>query len=296
MAADSSQSDDGRKPGSVAALVIAVLVGLSAVGAAASIIYFLLFNVLSNSSRTAADFARLEKAALQILLFSIAVGVIAMAVLEAVKRLTPIRAVYHLRALTSRLGAGSTDFLSETISHGRRRTTPFDLPVEQLTAQIGAALDQIVSSIEMLPLAWQPVEESAIFDGVVSPLVHQRLQLVNAIIGREFFTIAPPAPDGSPAPASPTEDTDLRRDMEAILRVALDAGLDNLQLSIGSDWKRLVRLSASIISAVSALAVSVLYGVDVTVLLVSAVGAFVLGGFFAWLSRDLTAVIERWRR
>jgi hypothetical protein len=292
----SERSERGGR--SALVLVIALLFGLIAVGAAASLTYFLLFNLLSNPDRTAADLGRLETAAFQILLFSIAVGIIAMAVLEVLKRLTPIRALYHLWTLSNHLGRGPAEFLGDVVSHGRRRTAPFDLPIEQLTAQLGAALDQITSSVITLPIVWDPVNESGLFSEVPSPLTQSRFDLINAVAGRPFFVFhsSPSTPSGDGPSTTSKDGADPQRDMEGVLRAALDSGLDNLQLSIGSGWKRLVRLSAAIISAIAALTVSVLNNVSVTAMLVSVVGAFILGGFFAWLSRDIVAVLERWRQ
>ena len=296
-APETSPKESGKRGGgSTLTLIIGLNFGLLAVGAAASLTYFLLYNVLNSSNTTAADFARLEKAAFQILLFSVAVGVIAMAVLEVLKRLTPVRALYHLRALSHYLGDGPAEFLSEITSHGRHRIATFDLPLEQLTAQLSAVLDQITSSVIALPVVWDPVGESGTLKQIPSPLIERRLQLINAVVGRQFFVSPSSTPSGNNPPAKLSENIDLQHEMEAVLRATLDSGLDNLQLSIGSGWKRTIRMSAAVIAAISALTVSVLYNVSVTVLLVSAVGAFILGGFFAWLSRDLVAVVERWRR
>jgi hypothetical protein len=65
---------------------------------------------------------------------------------------------------------------------------------------------------------------------------------------------------------------------------------------VGYGWKRLVRLSAAFVSAASAVAISLLKGASYRIVLVAFLGAFIIGGFFSWLSRDLVAAVERWRR
>jgi hypothetical protein len=292
---------------------IRILVILSAMLAffAALIAAYLLLSAVLVKRQAAFDFAKLEKSAIQILLFGIAVGVTAMAIIEVLKRLLPIRAVYHIALLSKNLGRESFDFLAEAISGNRRRAIFFDLPIEQLSAQIGVVLDQIVAAIEVMPIVWDPLTERG-FVGEHSISMKHRLELVNAVVGRPFFVLQQQEPLATPSganevpatpsganevPATPSEvNAELRRDMETALRSALDSRLDTLQLSVASGWKRVVRLSAALVSAASALALSVLSGVNYQVLLVALLAAFVVGGFFSWLSRDLVALVERWRR
>ena len=290
-------------------LLIAALV-FSTVAAVIGIVYVLLSGIALKSHQAAFDFSRLERAALQLLLFGIAVGVTAMAVIEVIKRTTPVRAAYHVAVLSRRLGPDSYAVLRDLVTGRRQNVILLDLPIEQLTGQIGAALDQIVAGLDVIPIVWSPEREQGTVNKPAPPL-RARLELLNAVVGRQFFVVtekdqgAPPDKDkGSP----PSKDQivlpgdekstaqELRRDLETALRSALDAGLDNVQLSVGSGWKRLVRLSAAAVSAIAALIISILNGETYEIVLIAFLGAFVVGGFFSWLSRDLVAVVERWRQ
>ncbi len=87
-----------------------------------------------------------------------------------------------------------------------------------------------------------------------------------------------------------------RENLEGIMRDALHLELDRLQIVLGGRWRRLLWYISCTASA--ALAGGVLIGSDVH--LVAAVElaaiAFFVGGFFATLSRDVVAGVERWRR
>ena len=296
-----------RSPLAVPLLVPLVFATIAAV---IGIVYVLLSGIALKSHQAAFDFSRLERAALQLLLFGIAVGVTAMAVIEVIKRTTPIRAAYHVAVLSRRLGPDSYAVLRDLVTGRRQNVILLDLPIEQLTGQIGAALDQIVASLDVIPVVWSPELEQGTVNKPAPP-VRARLELLNAVVGRQFFVVtekdegapsgkdqtAPPSNDQSP-PSSDKKPAaqELQRDLETTLRSALDAGLDNVQLSVGSGWKRLVRLSAALVSALAALIISILNGETYEIVLIAFLGAFVIGGFFSWLSRDLVAVVERWRQ
>lgn len=277
----------------LAVLLFIVLVSFAIV-VITGIVYLLLSGIVLKSHQVDFDFSRLERAALQILFFGIAIGVTAMAVIEVIKRTTPIRAAYHVAALSKRLGHDSYTLLRDIITARRRSVTFFDLPIEQLTGQIGAALDQIVANIEVIPIVWDPKLEQGTVNQP-SPSIRQRLELLNAVVGRQFFVVTE-EDQSTPSVAEKPSEQELQRDLETALRSALDAGLDNIQLSLGSGWKRLVRISAAFVSAASALAISILNGATYQIVLIAFLGAFIIGGFFSWLSRDLVAVVERWRQ
>lgn len=288
-----------RSPLAVPLLIALVFLTIAAV---IGIVYVLLSGIALKSHQTAFDFSRLERAALQLLLFGIAVGVTAMAVIEVIKRTTPVRAAYHVAVLSRRLGPDSYAVLRDLVTGRRQNLLLLDLPIEQLTGQIGAALDQIVAGLDVIPVVWSPELEQGTVNKPAPP-VRARLELLNAVVGRQFFVVtekdqgAPPSKDqGAPPSDKKSTSQELQRDLETALRSALDAGLDNVQLSVGSGWKRLVRLSAALVSAVAALIISILNGETYEIVLIAFLGAFVIGGFFSWLSRDLVAVVERWRQ
>jgi hypothetical protein len=243
------------------------------------IVYLLLSGIALKSQQTAFDYSRLERTAVQVLLFGAAIGVTAMAVIEVIKRITPVRAAYHVSALSKRLGPDSFSLLREVITVRQRNVTFFDLPIEQLTGQIGAALDQIVANIEVVPITWNPELEQGTADQP-APLIKRRLELLNAVIGRQFFVVTQEN-QGKSSLFKGFTGQESRRDLETALRSALDAGLDNIQLSVGYGWKRLVRLSAALISAISAVAISVLNGASYRL----ALAAFLERYSKPWFSR-----------
>jgi hypothetical protein len=82
---------------------------------------------------------------------------------------------------------------------------------------------------------------------------------------------------------------------EGNMRAQLDLELNQLQIQIGNRWRRLVRTVSSVTAALLATGILVLSGVDPEVTVGLIVSAFLVGGFFSWLSRDAVAAIERWR-
>jgi hypothetical protein len=72
--------------------------------------------------------------------------------------------------------------------------------------------------------------------------------------------------------------------------------LDNLQAELGNRWLWRLRLSWCALTALFALAVLIYVPVPAGAKLAAFIGSFLLGGFLAGFFRDLTALIERYRR
>lgn len=134
----------------------------------------------------------------------------------------------------------------------------FDLPTEQLAAQIGAAADAAISSRDSYR------------------------DLVRALAG--------PSLDAPPHNDNQSDDRGLR------LAQRVRVGVDQLQISLGEAWRRFVQGAALWVAG--AYGISFAYAGDIGAashgrfVLV----ALILGGVFAWIARDLSRVVENARR
>jgi hypothetical protein len=233
-----------------------------------------------------------------LLIFTATVGIVTMAVLEALKRLIPVRGYFHrwqieyslgnkgLAAITSLLSPppsalGFTDPQSSisviggppNLISGSRASAPalswFDVPVEQLTAQIGTLAQQELdlSSTGRSSEAGGPILKGP--------------SLIDALVG---------------VPVMKGLTTDGPETNVASLRPQIEIRLDALQVDIGSRWRRVVRLAACIVATGITISVLLFSSVSIAIAIAVVVTTFFVGGFFAWLARDVVAGIERWRR
>jgi hypothetical protein len=165
----------------------------------------------------------------------------------------------------------------------------FDLPIEQLSAQVGIAADLAIS---------QPADYAELLLALAGP----------ARLG-EIDVLAPPvhvnddgriirAPAAAIADASDAAYNSGGDDGTAYVLVAqsVRAGVDMMQISLGQRWRRGVQGSAAVVSGILGVIGAFLLHGSVTSEVLLGVVAFVLGGFFAWLVRDIVAIVERARR
>jgi hypothetical protein len=150
----------------------------------------------------------------------------------------------------------------------RKRRALYDLPIGQLVAQIGIAAE--------LALA-DPTHYAALLTAIVGETPASRVQV-------------PMTVTAAGAAAHPTENRDAPVRQSQLLRAALD----QLQISVADRWRRYVQGTALWLSGAYGLALGYLLNMPGRSVYVIA-GLFI-GGFFAWLARDLAAGIERWRR
>ncbi len=231
----------------------------------------------------------------QTLTLSAVTGFAAMATLEMLKRL------FHLRGWYFSLRVPGSEFLRSARSlrpgeegdpgektkrepaevSRRGGVSRFDLPLEQLMAQLGYATDQALDRLF-------PVRSPAKAPGQAA---------------------SPEAPEPSGA------GDDSRRDSpdykllaglvgeaslegkvdQATLRLETQAALDNLQVSVGNDWRWLLRLTSCLLAALFALFALIYVPVPPGSKIAALAGSFLLGGFFAGFFRDLAAIAERFR-
>ncbi len=197
----------------------------------------------------------------------------------------------------------------------------FDLPLEQLCGQIGAAADLALTV---------PVGLARLLAALAGPSAHERVwelledadrrnltsdqsRLLSnrglsgaetqMLLSRERFSAierqliergdwGPKDKDQLLAGRDPTSDEIMER--RGVVGYHIQRGVDALQASIGYQWRWYIRASASGLSGLLGLAI-------MTFATAPAKTAFVLvslllGGFFASVARDLAAAVERIRR
>ncbi|MFF4427052.1 hypothetical protein ACFY04_41005 [Streptomyces sp. NPDC001549] len=202
----------------------------------------------------------------EVIWFALVCGLASMATVEALKQLTGIRGWYqrsqvanwmmrrHRRAPWPRSLHPGMEFIDRQA---------FDLPIEQLAAQISAAADS----------AWAIRR-------------HGQIEFLEALAG-DLDGI-----DETYRPAEAQDGPFSPREVQAAERV--QRGVDQLQISVGHSWRRFVRASALWVSGAYGIALAgalSIGGIGVHIL-----AAVLIGGVFAWILHDIAAVIERWRR
>lgn len=205
-----------------------------------------------------------------LLVFAMITGVMSMAIIETVKRLTRVRSRYQIYQIHHWLDGqdGSPQELAFQelvrafgLPSGSMMTQLFDLPIEQLSAQISAAAD--------LALAFP--ERSRFLLAALARVPHSTIAEI-------------PFSEG-------------RVDSRAIeLTHQVRTGLNMLQINVGQGWTRQLRLTGCWLSGLIGLLVSVFGYIPPGLSREYVLAALLVGGFFAWLARDLSALIERLRR
>jgi hypothetical protein len=239
---------------------------------------------IASFSASQADATHAAGMSADILLFSLISGVISMAMLQTLKSLLPIRAAYHglyLRHWLAQRGGddGSASFrqllqgLGTRFDESPRLASKFardsrhqvlDLPAELLAAQISAAVDLALGA----------------------PADYQRL-----------LTVLCGPPNGA-AVERLAKLGRLEPDDPSSIEVGrrLTTAVDILQISLGHGWRIRVRTAAVVTSGIVGVFLVDVADVRPDHRGVLILASLILGGFFAWLARDLTAIVERARR
>lgn len=245
----------------------------------------------------ARDDGRFDAEIGNVLSLALAAGLITTAALELAKRLTPLRGWFQRREIRRYLSEDSRQTESHVArqldralgdaiffrgeSEWREDYYPpraafwafrshdlryiYALPMEQLTAQIGGAVELALGSTDT---------------------ASQYEALLTALAGEPATQL--------------TKQGDGEDSGQAVLRNRVShhvqRGLEALQIVVGHRWRWFVRGSAVVIATVVALLISAqadlgLYGSWPELVIIA-----VLGGLLSWFSRDVMAVVERWRR
>ena len=237
----------------------------------------------------------------QTLTLSAVVGFAAMATLEIVKRLFHLRGWFFLSRVPGaeflrsarsvrpgEKGEKEKGDPAEKEKKGEKEKSAevdrwagagrFDLPLEQLMAQLGYATDQALDRLF-------PVRSS---DSAPS-------QATSA----EPPDAADDARRGSPEYkllARLVGEASLKGKVDpTMLRIETQAALDDLQVSVGNAWRWRLRLTSCVLAALFALVALLYVPVPPGSKIAALAGSFLLGGFFAGFFRDLAAIVERFR-
>jgi hypothetical protein len=265
----------------ISGLILAALLAIS-------IFIFWFFSNPADLTRQQATAALVTFAA-QALALAAVTGFASMATLEMAKRL------FHLRGWFFMRGIGE-DIKFALIQAGWRRryepenipaearepsilTAPavqrFDIPLEQLIAQISHLADR---------------ELSAFDSDRPGPL---RSPALNGLLGP---VAAPPWWDESAGSVHPAEREDWAGEYLVSMRADTEAALDNLQVRLGAAWRARLRLASCGLAALFAAGALIYVPVPPGTKTAALVTSFVLGGFLAGFFRDVAALVERFRR
>jgi hypothetical protein len=228
----------------------------------------------------------------QLVAFSLLCGGVSFATLEIFKRLVGIRGLFQRRQtriwLDERTGGNGQAALDELLTAiglrgvaTTRQALPsgelrvFNLPTEQLAAQVSGAADVALTTPEPSRYQW----------------------LISGLTGNPF------KPASAEGRGRQSDQSQSSRDSQSLpgenyqLAQRVQAGVDQLQISLGERWRRYIQGAALWISGAYGIglvqgAVSHPYAAEARYVL----AALIIGGPFAWIARDLAAVIERFRR
>lgn len=251
-------------------------------------------------------------------------GASSMALIETVKRLSAVRAAFQLRLVRAellRLGMARAvelpsfraaeldrrgleqqvallrseslalaDYLRNVIADQvlvplglGRIDSAFNLPVEQLMPQLAdvlalVRLDQ--GSERWVPRGW--------FDDR-NPIGPRLVDVMFRPLGLPRDSVRPGVDSHS---VYVNDDSDQGRITDRIT----SRFLEQLQIRVGNRWRHYVRATAAWVAGALGLAIAYWGPGDVLVSRATPIAALAVGGFLAWLARDLTAAVERWRR
>jgi hypothetical protein len=220
--------------------------------------------------------------------FSLLCGLASFASIEILKRVFGLRGLFQYRQTENWLaerGVGGGGFSQLLDSMGLERDQReeatgearrvFNLPTEQLAAQIGAAADVALASLTLERDEGAPP----------GPL------FLAGLTGVPPETVVAYAHDRGGASDAPLGDSP-RTELAARVRL----GVDQLQISLSERWRRYVQGAALWISGAYGIVLVQDSPVETGAEARYVLAALVMGGLFAWVARDIAAVIERLRR
>lgn len=252
-----------------------------------------------------------------ILTDALAAGIIALSLVEVMKRMTSIRGWFHRNEIESHLSSSSQRYedapaadsgdiawgqLKRAIGHVWLTSRPntkvserllsardrrdwryfFDLPLEQLMGQLASAIESSLNT---------PQE----FEELLNALVGEAAPMEVEVLVGPIRT--PPGPKASAEHEAGYETyvASFAR-AQAVVGDRVQRSLDALQVVIGHRWRWFLRATVMSICAVVALILVRVSGVNGTQALAALITITVLGSVVAWIGRDVMAVVERWRR
>jgi hypothetical protein len=237
-------------------------------------------------------------------------GLLAMAIVQGLRTLVPLRGVFHRLALErwiddstsaappsaggTRTGPSAKRILGSITGLARGpvagdRYALLDLPIEQLCGQIAAGADRLLDEPSTETLTSTPPAATAAAGPTVAAVltalaagskdIDRYLELARKVIA---------ATNQPPLLEPPPESREYVR-LRANLSQRIQRNIDGLQIATTFWWRRTLRGLAFTICGVLGLSA---FAGDPTFATVCAV----VGGFVATASRDLVAVVEKARR
>ncbi len=196
---------------------------------------------------------------------SLVAGVASMAAVEVRKRLGRTRGRFHRHELLSRFDRKFLPLLG--FHEDRGLTMRLDIPLEQVVALLSAAAEQAVLSPDEFK------EYLCQLGGPKALSAAKKIAELRKLKGSD----------------------DALGEEHASLRQAIEQGLDSLQIELASRWRYRLRLEAALVAGGIGLGSLLLAQTGPEVKIAVLFTTFVWGGFFAWLTRDVVAGIEKWR-
>ena len=192
-------------------------------------------------------------------------GLLSMALVQVRKNLFRSRGYFHGNMLKWYLGE-EVFYLLEPNNRYRSIASLLDIPLEQLIAQLASEFEE---------LSLEPIRESNLLvrlGGSKAKRVLKDLELSENKNNKKKFLEA-----------------------HRTLRIAVEQGLDRLQLVMNNRWQRRIRIEACIYSGLISAAFVALTPMTLWMKTSVIISCFIWGGFFAWLSRDILATLEKFR-
>jgi hypothetical protein len=224
-----------------------------------------------------------------------AIGLLTMALIQSARSLFPIRSWYHEDSVRSWLGDDRVKTLHERLQIQNSPRDFYDLPLQTLCGQIAAVAEAVlieyVGSASNLRNTTNPLY--SLLEGLAGKGAEGDLKLLQSkredSSGHEVQASNPDGING--------QDSALTL-IRARLGTHIQRNIDHLQITVGTRWRRLIRISAFALSLVLSLALLLsqkLKWQELLALVGAAVIAGLIGGYLASVFRDVVAVIEKLR-
>jgi len=232
-----------------------------------------------------------------------------MALIQAARSLFPIRAWYHEEKVRSWLGRGNVSTLEELLQIQNSSTPFYDLPLQTLCGQIAAVAEAVLIECASSKNDNKKASDPAyrLLSGLAGKGGERDLELLQSGLGTASGgTGQTPRPAGAQEQEGTVrgesgdervERTDLNI-VRARLGTHIQRNIDHLQITVGAQWRRLIRRTAFWLSLGFSLTLLLSQRVPWQQLLAlfgAAIIAGMISGYLASVFRDVVATIERLR-
>jgi hypothetical protein len=227
----------------------------------------------------------------QFLLMTAVSGIGSMAAIETAKRLLGLRGLFHASQVRRysdewHVRIEASFFRDSNRAESLEKRTlarRLDIPLEQLCAQMSLRVDQSIARLTTTYVRPEDLALMEMFAWDERPQHPEVAVIVNDLRHGKFVT------DPGYTERAPYQQ------LLGEIRVEAERWIDEFQFRVGNNWRWRVRLAASASSAIMAGLAIVVFPLSTVGNLSVLLGAFVFGGFFASLARDLSGLAERRR-